>query len=264
MNKVFLSYLTYFGIFTLFCPISLQSETQKKEVIIPALSTTGPITIQVSGEFINKPNNTNINTNNNEAASTNSLSAANQTIIKYFQQISYAQIKEEVTTKTIDLHTFVTEYCKANKAKIALISLGTVYSIIWYKLLYCAHTILSQTNWASWKNSIPFDMLHIMPQQELAKELLFALQKHYQTTENLTDFLLPLVSFLRDVDHELRILNQFLMIHHWLEKCHLSFLFPQQEILVQRAHEKVNRLSYLKEIFLDWVTDYKITINTPS
>ena len=257
-NTLFLLYLT------LFCFLPLQSETQKKEVVIPALTTTGPITIQVSGEFINQPNNTNTNTNDIKVASTNTLSAASQMIMQQLQKVSYAQIKEQVQTKTIELHTFVTEYCKANKIKIALISAGTLYSIIWYKLLYGAHAILAQNNWASWKDSTSFDILHVMPQQELAKELLFAVQKHYQTTENLTDFLLPLVSFLRDVDHELRILNQFLTMHQWLEKLHLTFLFPQQEILVQRAQEKVNRLSYLKGIFLDWVTDYKITINTPS
>jgi hypothetical protein len=175
---------------------------------------------------------------------------------------NYIHIKGFAQTQSMALNDFVMAYCKTHKTKIALVSFGSSYSFIFYKLLFCAYSIVSHNNWGSWKDSVPFDVLRIMPQQELAKELLFTIQKYYQTSENLTDFLLPLISFLRDVDLELKILNHFLIIHKWLQRSHLSLLFPQQEKLIKKAHEKMQRLTYLKGIFLDWVTDYKIAINT--
>lgn len=180
----------------------------------------------------------------------------------YLQELDKEKIKKEIKDQAITLGSFSYTYCKTHKGKITLGMIGGLYAAIGISLVYLSYKILQQATWSSWKDTIPNDMLTAVPHQELGKELLFAIQQRYQTPKNLTDFLTPLVLFLQDVDKEIALLNKFLRLHDWLHIMRLSILFPRQEVLIQRTHEKLQRLSYLRQVFLHWVTDYKITVNT--
>ncbi len=211
-------------------------------------------------------NNTNENNPNLSQSVFTNQETRNQ-LDAYLQHIktnfNKEKIKEEIKRQAVTFWNFTYEYTKIHKGKIVVGAIGGTYLTMCSLLLYFGYKIMQRTTWSAWKDNIPYDMLHVIPHQELGKELLYAIQQQYQTSHNLTDFLTPLISFLQDVDRELSVLNQFLTLHIWIETLRLSLIFPHQENLLQNAEEKVQRLTYLREVFMHWVTDYKITLNTP-
>jgi hypothetical protein len=173
------------------------------------------------------------------------------------------QITEDIKKRAHTLFGFGLEFTKLHKRNLIIGTITGSYCFIVSSLLYMGYKILQRTTWSCWKDHIPYDIFQVIPHQELGRELLYAIQQRYQTSQNLTDFLTPLISFLHDVDYELALIKHFLKIHIWLKTFRLSTMFPHQEDLIQKAEEKRQRLIYLREVFMYWVTDYKITINAP-
>ena len=79
---------------------------------------------------------------------------------------------------------------------------------------------LNGTRHLRWKNC-----LH-QPQQEVATNVLTAIQRQYATPEQFDDFVSPLVAFVHDVDAEIIQLRQLLNLHTWINRLRISFLFP--------------------------------------
>jgi hypothetical protein len=199
----------------------------------------------------------------NTTAHSEALSHAQQSnsFLHYFQQHlspeNFLALKQEAQMAQKNFLTYAHE----NKTNLAFGLLGSCYSYIWFQLLYYAYQVLKTDTWSCWQSSMPNDMLKILPEQELGKKLVMAAQEKYQKAATLHDLLTPLVSFLRDVENEVKNLEAFITLHSWLDTLRLSWFFPAQKKLLSIAQEKCDRLYFIKSVFIRWVTDYKLALN---
>lgn len=199
----------------------------------------------------------------NTSTHAEALSQAQQTnsFLHYFQQHlspeSFLALKQEAQ---IAQKNFLT-YAQENKTNLALGLLGSCYSYIWFQLLYYAYQVLKTDTWSCWQSSVSNEVLKVLPEQELGKQLVMAAQEKYQKAATLADLLTPLVSFLRDIEQETKNLEAFINLHSWLDTLRLSWFFPAQKKLLSVAQEKCDRLYFIKSVFIRWVTDYKLALN---
>lgn len=181
-----------------------------------------------------------------------------------FEDLTPDMLKKVFDQRTLSIRYFARDYYKKNKYRLLAGGLALVYGSAWLKIIYYYNFIMNHGGWASWKESIPVEMLKVIPQQELGKDLLFSVQQKYQRATTLHDFFLPLIAFLNDVEYELSVITNFLKMSRFMRVTKLSLIFPLHEKIVEKAYEKAERLTYLKDVFLYWVTDYKIAINGQS
>lgn len=146
--------------------------------------------------------------------------------------------------------------------KIVGIGAGvSAYASLCGYIYYLQRLVYTSDSWSAWKSHIPLEVLLNSPQDEIAKELVIEIQKNYTTTEQLADFISPLVKFINTITHEKKQLERYLFMQKWLRRLYLHILFPHDEIAFQKAQEKVDRLSYLKHLLISWISEYKIQTN---
>jgi hypothetical protein len=128
--------------------------------------------------------------------------------------------------------------------------------------LVSANKYLEQTDtWSSWRLDTSVDLLITIPQNELAKELVLEIQRRYSSTQNPTDFISPLITFIQTIDTEINTLKRYMQIYQWATKLCLHNLLPFNQKLFNNLGEKYRRNIYLKNIFLSWAADYKVNHN---
>ncbi len=132
------------------------------------------------------------------------------------------------------------------------------YSYVWYKLLSLHYALSQTTSWSKWRETMTLEELLAKPQQEVAADLLIAIQRHYTTPEQFDDLLTPLIAFVRDVESEIDQLRQLEKFHAWIDRLKISFLFPKQSALLETSQASIHRLTYLKNILLNWVSEHKV------
>lgn len=145
-----------------------------------------------------------------------------------------------------------------NKKKSILYCMLTGYGYIWYKLMRLHYALSKATNWSSWQRTLPLEQLLAQQQAQVAKNLLTAIQRQYSSPQQFDDFISPLVAFVSDVDTELEQLHQLVNLHKWIARLYLAFLFPQQTQLLEQAQENIHRLTFLKNLLLNWVSEHKV------
>lgn len=145
-----------------------------------------------------------------------------------------------------------------NRIKTALTGALIGYGYVWYKLVSLNYALGQNTNWSTWHDTLTLEELLARAQHDLARDLLTAIQRHYTTPEKLDDIIGPLISFVRDVDTEILQLHQIVNVHTWIDRLRISFLFPKQSLLVSQAQDKIHRLTYLKNLLLNWVSEHKV------
>lgn len=160
--------------------------------------------------------------------------------------------------------TYFSESVKNKKKLLITSSALGIYSYLWYRLLKTRWILFNSNSLCNWHSEISFEELIHIPQKQLALELLTTIQHRYQTAKNLTDFLSPLMEFLQEINQELDQLTFCISYYRNLQKVYLSLLFPYQCSLIETAESAHQRLSYLKNLFLAWVTEYKMTTHTSS
>lgn len=129
--------------------------------------------------------------------------------------------------------------------------------------LWQLHIKLAQTtNWSLWQQTKSFEQLLEFAQKELAESLMLDIQRRYTSIQNPTDFVLPLVRFMQDIEYEIALLKEYQRICWYLEKSYLlRFTWHDQELL-RTCQERMQRIGYLKNIFLSWIAEFKI-LNQP-
>lgn len=115
--------------------------------------------------------------------------------------------------------------------------------------------------WSSWRPETPLDALLAIPQQELAKELILEIQRRYSNAQNPTDFISPLIAFIKAIDSEILIIKQYAEVYQWITKFHLQSALPINQKLFDQLVENNRKLIYLKNVFLSWAAEYKISHN---
>lgn len=150
-------------------------------------------------------------------------------------------------------------FLNKNKLLLAAIASAYLYGRTFVAVVQGNHELANTTSWASWKSDVSLDELKALDQAVLTKELLRDIQKRHTSAEKPADALLPFITFLSTIDTEIDQINRYRSLHFWIETCHASWLFPLNERRFASASNRLERLWFVKNLFLSWAADYKLS-----
>ena len=170
----------------------------------------------------------------------------------------YSFIPEVSPTRWINnTHSFVS----IHKWTLLLAAITGTGGYIWYVLNKGNTLMQSGHSWSAWKHHLDFAQLCQAPQEQLAQELLSDIQRHYINYQNPTDFVAPLSRFAQDLQDEHILLSRYIKLGDLIVKCHTTFLFPINAELIEKAHNRIERINFVKHIFVSWSAHHNLQQN---
>src|SRR4030095_15203362 len=133
------------------------------------------------------------------------------------------------------------------------------YSATSALLLTDYHYFSNSTAWSRWKQECTFEDLCAISQKDLARELLLTIGQRYYNEQNPTDLAHPLIEFLNDINTEIKKIKRYISIANIVKRLHLIKIFPTNEPKIGYAHKRLERVLFIKHIFLSWLSEYNLT-----
>lgn len=195
------------------------------------------------------------NTYVNVYASTNQVTSASNTITSMQQTVPAALLKE--------LAHGSESFMNNNKLFIAAVAGAYAYGRTFASIVNANHKLACDKAWSTWKAEFLLEELKNQDPKILTKELLFEIQKRHITVEKPADALLPFITFLNTIDEEIANLNHYRSLHFWLESCHATWLFPVNKNRFASVTMRLERLWFIRNLFLSWAAEYKLSTFTP-
>ncbi len=155
-----------------------------------------------------------------------------------------------------------TSFLSYNKYTLLAIGILGGYGYVCYTLVKANNILQSGRSWSAWKHHIEFSDLALTSQDDLARELLNDIQRQYINYENPTDFVSPLSHFAQDIEKEQSLLSSYIKIGDIIMKCHASMLFPISADLIENAHKRLERLSFVRHVFISWSAHHNLQQNS--
>jgi len=225
-------------------------KVETASVVLPP--TGGPTTINITL-------NMNQNASGNNCIETNSQSQANAESIASATSQSQATVDVEVLQSMWNAYQEPMQtWWNGNKIYFGACALLTLYSYYCYQVI-CGNLYLKRTDvWSSWKHELSFDQLCQIPQQSLARELVLSIQHHGLDMQKPTDFMSPLVLFLQVIEQERITLLYYQTLYNRITTVKCSIIFPFNKKRYNRIEERLQRLSFVKNIFISWMAEFNI------
>jgi len=136
-------------------------------------------------------------------------------------------------------------------------TLASCYSFTCYKLITDYYYITCANRWCQWKGEYTFEQLCAIPQKQLAQELIFAIGKYINMT-NPTDFTYTLVSFINVLEAEIEKISHFIKLSNHIKTMGLIKIFPTNDTKIKHAEKLLQRVHFVKHIFLSWLTEFNL------
>jgi hypothetical protein len=133
------------------------------------------------------------------------------------------------------------------------------YSAMSILLIADYHQLDNNMIWPRWKHKLTFEDLCAIPQKELAKELMLAIGQHHYNKTNPTDLAYPLIAFIKEIDWEIDTIKRYIKTTKIIKSLSLMKLFPTNERKLNQATKMLERVLFIKHIFLSWLADYNLT-----
>jgi hypothetical protein len=157
-----------------------------------------------------------------------------------------------------DLASAAYQYCCQNKYSLAALSVAATYGYTFFKLRAIETYAENPGTWAAWRRDIPFDRLLAIPQDQLTRELILAIQGRYISAENPTDSLAPLITFSREIAEERELLAHYHNYVSWCMQLSVHRLMACPQTLLAKLAERKQRATYLSTVFQSWLIHYKL------
>jgi len=135
---------------------------------------------------------------------------------------------------------------------------ASLYGYVCYTVYQGNRYLQSSDLWSSWKSSLELETLLSLPQKELAEELVREVQRRYTNPANPTDFVSPLSAFLTALEKECTTIQFYTEFNTRLHTLYLSKAIPLNCCVYTNAQKRIQRLLYLKNVFITWAADFKI------
>ncbi len=220
-------------------------------VYVPTIQAINPVkktTINVIEEkipYVNKSDNVNVKVavdimphiSNNLTFVIdikNKMSAVFNTSIKFIQSINLKMnftqninvTFNHMQKQILGFFNQTKKLVSDHKYKLLISSiLGTYASIC--LVIAMIHQYLKQKHlWSNWKESMNFQELLAIPQQDLAQELATNIQAYYIDTNEPTNSFAPMTKFIQDIECELKKLTYFLKLFKIIDNLYVSKAFP--------------------------------------
>jgi len=112
--------------------------------------------------------------------------------------------------------------------------------------------------WSSWHQELPLDQLLAIPQQQFAQELVHEIQRRYNEPASLTDLIQPLTKFMKAIEDEEEQIRWYHAAYSWISYLYLDHLIPFAKQRFNSAAQRLQRISYFKNVFQTWVAQYQM------
>lgn len=169
-------------------------------------------------------------------------------------------IKEVITKKNATLlKDLIKQLLWENRYKIAGGTAIGSYSAMNILLITDYYHLDNTMTWAHWKHQSTFEDLCAISQKELAKDLLLAIGEYHYNKDNPTDLAYPLVTFIKQTDWEIDIIKRYIKTVKIIKNLSLMTFFMTNDKKLDRATRALQRVLFIKHIFLSWLADYNLT-----
>lgn len=175
------------------------------------------------------------------------------------EQTVYTQVWQKTQTQVHQAFDWLKQCSTIHKKKLGAIAVVTLYASTQATILYLQHRLHSKLWWSFWQQDKSLQELYIVPQKQLAHELLNAVQTRYTKTNNPLDYATPLVLFTRELEQEVCLLTRYKKLISALEHIKLSKLFFYKQKFIQKYTERLNRLAYIKSCFFNSLISHKVS-----
>jgi len=186
----------------------------------------------------------------------NQINNNNTTVLNTI--LFFQEAKKEVGERLEGLYSFIYKY----RYRSAALMGGLVYGYILLEVMRGNRYLGRIDLWASWKKEVQLTDLLSLSQDLLAQELLIEIQRRCTNRENPADFIGSLVTFLRQIEDEIKYVSYLMKMYGTLRKVRLALLFPFNKGLFFHISDQLNRLIYIRTTFLNWAANYKIEQNS--
>lgn len=257
MHARYLSIILFFSCAKLQAP---QEHTETQHHLITINAGEGPVTVPVTIEVkpniephnLFQPENTVHTTSQGFGGIAQSTSSATNTTMNKIKIHLAQTIRYLKTISPGALKTSAVKWASIRKKQIILYSAGISYLFATLILIQGIIFMHKSNTWASWKKQLTLQELLEMPQNQLEKELVHAIQQRHVNAQNPTDHITPLVRFVQQVDREINMVNRYLLLAISIRRCWLMYLFPTNNRRIEQMQELKQRLAFIKHTFISW------------
>jgi hypothetical protein len=153
-----------------------------------------------------------------------------------------------ITMASIQTYLSNQDFFTRNYKPIIIISsiLGA-YGLSFYTIYYCKNYLENKNLWSCWKDNMSIEKLMEIPQDDFAQQVLEQIKIR---SENSNNFIFSITQFMTDIEKEKNTLTLYDKIYKFLDKYYILKLFPINTKCFENLHEKIERLAYIKNVFL--------------
>ena len=229
-----------------------------------------PVIVNVNNNLSNKAATLDIsgyNVNQSQNSNQQSQQQSTQMVQQHVVQRTFTYVKTEIlerATKAQEYAIALREWIRLNSIKVTIGAGIAGYLASVAQLVRMNYYLADDALWARWRYEDSYEQLCQMPAKELARDLIFSIQRRYTTQKQFTDFIHPLVQFLHDLEEEKKTLRRYISIGKWIMKFRLDYILPINQKKINLAKKLLQRVYFFEHIFLSWAAEFKIQQNTSS
>lgn len=138
-------------------------------------------------------------------------------------------------------------FSKHYKATLFISAIAGSYALSLYTIYYCKNYLEDKSLWSNWQSNLSIEKLMEIPQDIFAQKIFDSINSRYS---NLEHFANPTAKFIQDIDKEKNILEKFNSVYKFLKNYYILKIFPINTIAFEGITQKLERLAYIKNIFL--------------
>lgn len=227
------------------------------------INQTSPVIVNVTNNVSQNENSVH-NMNNSANQAQTAAQQANQTTHQEVFQATITTVKttiKEGAHQAREQMLALGEWIKSNKYKLMLASACCCYAATFAYLVRAQMHMNDEDLWARWRTEDSYEQLMSIPHKQLSQDLIFAIQRRYTTGSQFTDFIQPLVSFMRDIEAEKKLLKNYIETGKWIMRLRVSSILPINEKKISHAKKLLQRLQFFEHVFLSWAAEFKIQQN---
>lgn len=152
----------------------------------------------------------------------------------------------------------LSDYLSKNKTKVAYFTAFSTYCLINFRLGYLRYKLNDNNCWSLWNKETPLQEFFETSQTRFSQNLLKDAHRKYATVDNLTNFSKPFLNLMQDLEQEKKYLTQYKKITDLIERIYLKKLFFYDINFVSNISQRLDRIAYIKNTFLNWLSEYKL------
>lgn len=172
--------------------------------------------------------------------------------------------KEEYVTSYYTTMKNIPSLFSLKSGLIALGALGCGYALLYIRLVQLSNKAKRTNGWGSFQEHIPPTDLNSLASLALADGIIEEIKLRYPLI-NPANLMPSLLLFNKDIEEELEELTTYISFCMWLTTYKLTQFFPNQEKLIIRAQQKIQRLHILQDSIAEWINEHvtRLMCNQP-